>query len=316
MIFLFSLKLFKLVNRSSIRISKMSSSFGNQISNVLFCLMKKSVQEFLESREKGEKISSLLNSFDEEFVSFLKEKQTLSFDSDDITSLGVKVSVPSALKSKKKSASKKQSTRSKEHIDGQCSHKFNSGDSKGEYCNKDVVDETDFCKSHQPKPKKDVETPCEFVSKAGKECGKESKEEHEGKNLCGLHLYTVKKQQEKKETTSSSSEKKKNSDKKKKVVDSDDENENEDSHDEKVVSKKASEKKKSDKKKVVDSDEEEVKSKGKGSKGKDKSKGKKVSSDTESDSESKKGKSKGGKGKKQPVVEEEDENEESEDDLY
>jgi len=275
--------------------------------------MKKSVQEFLESREKGEKISSLLNSFDEEFVSFLKEKQSLSFDSDDITSLGVKVSVPSALKSKKKSASKKQSTRSKEHIDGQCSHKFNSGDSKGEYCNKDVIDETDFCKTHQPKPKKDVETPCEFVSKAGKECGKESKEEHEGKNLCGLHLYTVKKQQEKKETASSSSEKKKKSDKKK-VVDSDDENENEDSDDEKVVSKKTSQKKKSDKKKVVDSDEEEVKSKSNGSK--DKSKGKKTSSDTESDSESKKGKSKGGKGKKQPVVEEEDENEESEDDLY
>lgn len=151
----------------------MTSSVASFVSSV--------IREFLTSVDEKTKVKDVLSSFDKHFKNFYNSDATESSKS-------------------KKSSKSKSSTKTQMHEEGKCKHQFRIGMNKDSYCNKSVHNDTEFCEKHQPKV---VNNPCEFVSKKGDVCGKESKEEQfENKYYCGLHFFHVTKNNEKQKTES------------------------------------------------------------------------------------------------------------------
>lgn len=153
-------------------------AYFQTFANAQLSVTKKVLRDFLDEYSEMN-ISDVLSDFDSLFSEFNNTSKHFAMSKSDYSS---KVDVNGPKKSKKSKSSSDKS----DHIEGKCGHQTKSGANKGAYCNKNVVDDTEYCKAHQPKEPKQLENPCNFVSASGNPCNKESTTSVGGSRYCGF----------------------------------------------------------------------------------------------------------------------------------
>lgn len=128
----------------------------------------------------------------------------IKVDADELRTeeYDIKIKTP---KIKGHQPSPKKSRFSKNHIDGKCSHIFQSGKNSGLYCNTKVIEGSEFCRIHDERTSA---TNCHGKTKDGKICKRLASKQIKGKGFCPRH-YTekIEKQREKEAAQFSDSEK-------------------------------------------------------------------------------------------------------------